>query len=225
MSKTLVIGDIHGCYDELQHLLDRVGPTTEDTIVHIGDLVDRGPHPSEVVAFFRDTPNAISLLGNRDDKHIMAAEGHLPYSGVRQVTRNQFANHDEYDAAVAYFRTLPTALNHPDALLVHGYYEPNRPLEAQRRDVLIGHRSGYEHLQAGGYDPFYVYHTGEKPLVFGHRPYPFLSYQGRAYAIDTRCVYGGTLTGLLLPDFVLVSVPARDDHWRTVRRRYAHLLG
>jgi hypothetical protein len=37
-------------------------------------------------------------------------------------------------------------------------------------------------------------------------------------------VYGGTLTGLLLPDFTFYAVPARDDHWQTVSTRYAHLL-
>jgi serine/threonine protein phosphatase 1 len=43
--QTLVIGDIHGCYDELQSLLDKVGLTDTDAIISIGDCIDRGPEP------------------------------------------------------------------------------------------------------------------------------------------------------------------------------------
>lgn len=44
----IVIGDIHGCHDELQALLDAIGPDADDTIVSVGDLVDRGPEPIKV---------------------------------------------------------------------------------------------------------------------------------------------------------------------------------
>lgn len=222
--RTLVIGDVHGCYDELRALLDIVPLTSDDHIIHIGDLVDRGPYPAQVVAFFRDTPNATSILGNRDDKHIRAFDGELDYDGTRTITREQFGDQDRYAAAVAYMRTLPLYIDLPDALLVHGYYEPGIAIAEQNRDVLLGHPKGEQRLLDNGYDPWYEYYDGEKPILFGHRDYPFLHYERRAYAIDTRCVYGGTLTGLLLPDFVFYAVPARDDHWQTLSTRYAHLL-
>ena len=43
MSRTIVIGDLHGCYDEALELLDKVGATSSDRIIFTGDLVDRGP--------------------------------------------------------------------------------------------------------------------------------------------------------------------------------------
>ena len=48
---TLVIGDIHGCYDELQTLLDKAGLSSGDKIVAVGDIVDRGPETPEVLGF------------------------------------------------------------------------------------------------------------------------------------------------------------------------------
>lgn len=206
------------------HLLDVVPLTSDDHLIHIGDLLDRGPNPAQVVEFFQHTPNATSLLGNRDDKHLQVADGQLKNSGVRKVTRHQFGDDDRYHAAIDYIRTLPTYIDHPDANLVHGYYEPSVPVQDQRADVLVGHRSGHEHLLRIGADPFYVYYDQPKPLVIGHRPYPFLHYQRKVYMIDTRAVYGGTLTGLLLPDFTLYSVPARADHWLNTRRQYADML-
>ena len=52
--QTLVIGDIHGCYDEFQSLLDKAGLTDEDSIVSVGDCVDRGPDTPAVLKFFQD---------------------------------------------------------------------------------------------------------------------------------------------------------------------------
>ncbi len=222
--RTLVIGDIHGCYDELQALLDLVGLTVDDTIIHIGDMIDRGPKPAEVVAFFRDTPNTRTLMGNREDKHIRTVDGMMDYNPTREITRLQFGDDDLYHDAVDFMRTLPIYIDLPDALLVHGYYEPGLPPHHQDRDVLLGHPEGEERLTDGGHDPWHVHYDYDKPVIFGHRDYPFLNYRNRAYAIDTRCVYGGRLTGLLLPDFIPYSVPARDDHWSTLQQRYAHIL-
>lgn len=220
MSKTFVIGDIHGCYGELRALLDAVPLTADDTIIHLGDLFDRGPAPQQVFEFVRDTPNMRGIMGNRDEKHIRAYDGgDATYTGSRHVTRyDQFEDDDIYAEAVEYLRTLPLYIDLPDALLVHGYYEPGVALAHQDRNVLLGHARGEAILD----DPQWFYrYDGDKPLLIGHREYPFLHLNRRVYALDTRCVYGGTLTGLLLPDFTLHSVPAFRDYYTDYRRKYA----
>jgi serine/threonine protein phosphatase 1 len=225
--KTLVIGDIHGCYDELQALLDGVGLSSTDQIIHIGDLVDRGPAPQQVIEFFRKTPNALSLRGNRDDKHIQAYEGKIAYERSRAITRyHQFADDDCYAEMIGYLRTLPLYLELPEIILAHAYVMPGVPLAEQDPAVLMGHSDGEAALKRNGYgngSTWYTHYDGEKPLAVGHRQYPFLHYQRKVYALDTRCVYGGTLTGLLLPDFVLYSVPARANYWELLVGRYPEL--
>ncbi len=223
-TKTLVIGDIHGCYDELRDLLNKVPLTRDDHIVHIGDMVDRGPYPAEVVDFFRDTPNARSIMGNREDKHIRSHDGDMQTNSTQEITRRQFGDDAHFAEAIAYFRTLPLYLDLPDALLVHGYYEPGVPIQQQDRNVLLGHPEGEDRLQQRGASDWVAHYDGDKPIVFGHRDYPFLHYQRRAWALDTRCVYGGTLTGLLLPAFTVYSVTARADHWQQVQQQYPDLM-
>jgi serine/threonine protein phosphatase 1 len=220
MAKTLVIGDIHGCWDELQALLDTVPLTRDDTIIHVGDLMDRGPHPQPVIEFFMDTPNTHSILGNRDDKHIRAYDGELGYSGSRQVTRkHQFKDDDAYAAAIAYLRDLPLYIDLPEALIFHGYYETDKPPNEQRREVLLGHPEGETYL-GPDYMLWYEDYTDNKPLLFGHRQYPFLHLERKIYPLDTRCVYGGTLTGLLLPDFRFYGIPARQNHYLAYQAAY-----
>ncbi|MBV6452010.1 MAG: Bis(5'-nucleosyl)-tetraphosphatase, symmetrical [Anaerolineales bacterium] len=52
--QTLVVGDIHGCFDEFQALLDKAGLTDDDSIVSVGDCVDRGPDTPVVLRFFQE---------------------------------------------------------------------------------------------------------------------------------------------------------------------------
>ncbi len=226
MPKTLVIGDIHACTDELEALLDKVGPASDDQIISIGDIVDRGPYPLRAVKFFSNTPHARSLMGNREHKHILASEGRMEYARSRLITREQLG--DAYDEAIAYFRTMPTGIELDEAYLLHGYWEPGVSFDQQTKAIRLGHPEGDERLSnLGIWEAWWPHYDGDKPQLIGHREYPFLVYEGASapiYALDTRCVYGGELTGVLLPDFTVFSVPSRMDYSEATNQRYAHLL-
>jgi len=54
--KTMIIGDIHGCFNELQALLDKTGVADDDRILALGDIVDRGPDSVQVLDLFSHSP-------------------------------------------------------------------------------------------------------------------------------------------------------------------------
>jgi bis(5'-nucleosyl)-tetraphosphatase (symmetrical) len=68
---TYVIGDIHGCLDQLHHLLDKLAYNKEDQIYFVGDLVNRGPKSLETLLFIKSLTNAKVILGNHD-LHLLA---------------------------------------------------------------------------------------------------------------------------------------------------------
>lgn len=70
MGRTIIIGDIHGCFGELLELLDKVDLRPDDLLVSVGDLVDRGPAPGEVIRLFRERPNSAVVMGNHERKHV-----------------------------------------------------------------------------------------------------------------------------------------------------------
>jgi serine/threonine protein phosphatase 1 len=216
--QTLIISDIHGCYDELQALLDQSGIGDDDRIICIGDLLDKGPQPRAVLDYFMATPNASSIRGNHEQKHIDNITGKTAPRAAQLLTRWHLD--ENYGKAVAWMQGLPLYMDLPDALLVHGYYEPGIAPTEQREDVLLGFSSGEKHLKANYDQPWFMQYDGDKPIVVGHRDYTNLEkvmiYNERVYCIDTRCVYGGSLTGLLLPEWRLISVPARENHWQSV---------
>jgi hypothetical protein len=120
---------------------------------------------------------------------------------------------------------FPLFLDLSEAVLVHGYLEPGVPLEQQRDTVLCGTMSGDHYLRSQYEPPWYALYDGEKPVIVGHHDHlrngqPFI-YQDRVFCLDTSCVHGGTLTGLLLPNFKLMSVPSRRDYWRETRQTFA----
>ncbi len=225
--KHLVIGDIHGCYHELLDLLDRAGLSSDDQIMAIGDVVDRGPHSAEVLAFFQRTPNTRSILGNHERKHIRSFRGEIQPAASQRITRAQVGEPD-YPAAITFMDQFPRYLELPDAILVHGFYEPGVSLVDQREAVIVGTLSGEGYLRERYRWPWYELYDGAKPLIVGHRDYTGLMqpliYHDRVYGIDTRCCYGGALTGLLLPDFKLISVGSRGNHWSALQQSYPHLL-
>lgn len=226
--KYFIIGDVHGCYDELQELLDMAALTSDDHIICIGDMVDRGPKSAEVLNFFRATPNARSIQGNHERKHVRAFRGDTEMAASQIITWTQIGK-DDYPAAIDYMDGLPRYLELPDAILVHAFWEPGVSLEEQRETVLVGTMTGEEYLKSKGIWPWYEHYDGLKPLIVGHRDYSdgqmqSFVYQDRVYAIDSRCVYGGWLTGLLLPDFKLISVPSRGDHWNALIRQYPDII-
>ena len=106
MQRHIIIGDVHGCFVELQQLLAVVEASPEDVVIAVGDLVDRGPESPEVVRFFRERPNSYVIVGNHERKHIRGI-----FSYAQEITRLQFG--DGYDDAVRWMRSLPYLARSP----------------------------------------------------------------------------------------------------------------
>jgi serine/threonine protein phosphatase 1 len=120
---------------------------------------------------------------------------------------------------------LPIFLDLDEALLVHGFFEPGVPLGSQRETVILGTLTGEGHLEKRLAAPWYELYDGPKPIIVGHRDYlgtgQPLVHRDRVFGIDTGCCRGGRLTGLLLPSFELLSVPARQNYWSEAQEENA----
>ena len=75
MGRTIAFGDIHGCIAALDALLSEIDPIADDTLVFLGDYIDRGPDSAEVirrVIGLQQTCNVVPLLGNHEAMMLMA---------------------------------------------------------------------------------------------------------------------------------------------------------
>lgn len=211
----ILIGDIHACHEELCELLDRVALSEGDVLVSLGDVVDRGPAPAEVLALLRGRPNTVVLMGNHERKHARQV-----FSFSQEVTRLQLG--EGYAEAVRWMTGLPYVYEADTFLATHAAWMPGKVRGEQREDVLSGTVSGERALtEALGSARWAERYDGDKPLVVGHHVVSAPEIvRDRVYFLDTGACHGGALTALIVPDFKLVSVPARTDHWSQVRRAW-----
>ncbi len=220
--RTLIIGDVHGCFDELQDLLALAGLGDSDAILGTGDIVDRGPGTPEVLRFFAAHPNACSVAGNHERKHVRSFANEIRPAKSQLIARAQLGA--DYPDWVAYMSTFPLYLDLPEALLVHAFFEPGIALAEQKIAVLCGHLSGEFYLQKEYARPWYELYDLDKPIIVGHHDIlhngQVFVYQERVFGLDTSCVHGGRLSGLLLPDFKILSVPSRENYWQRISEEY-----
>lgn len=205
------IGDIHGCYDKLCSLMQKIDIDFEcDTLVFLGDYIDRGPCSFEVVEFLIDlkkrTSNIIFLKGNHEAmlETYIAGTDRMSYlaSGGRQTVEN-YIKHNKIndvflvpDAHLNFFKSLDLFYQTDDYIFVHAGLRDNVALEMQTTADFLWMR-----------EPFLKskYDFGKR-VVFGHTHLPKPLVMPNKIGIDTGAVYGNKLTCVKLPEVVFYSV-------------------
>ncbi len=242
-----IIGDIHGCADELLALLGilgyRVGhlagpagevafaePPHGRKAVFVGDLGDRGPDTPGVFRLVMDmvrAGHALCTMGNHDNKLLrhLRGNGVQPTHGLALTVEQMAAYPPEFHERVRLFlESLPTHLLLDGGRLVVAHAGLREDLHGRasprvRSFALFGDTTG--ETDDNGL-PVRLNWAGEYRgralVVYGHTPAAEPLWQGETVNIDTGCVFGGRLSALRYPEREVVSVPAR--------RRYAdHVRG
>src|SRR5262245_36317035 len=210
--RTLVIGDVHGCLDELRALVAAARLGADDDVVFVGDLVAKGPDSAGVIGWARER-GAAAVLGNHDD-HILTAVADAAAAKKHHLAVAATLSQADVDwlAALPLWLRLPYDEPH---VVVHGGMVPGVPVENQTREHLLALRSitadGKPSKRIEG-APWGALWKGPEHAVFGHDAIRGLQQHRLATGLDTGCVYGRELTGLLLPEHKLVSVAARREY-------------
>lgn len=213
-ARVIIVGDIHGCLEELHALLDQLRYDPADTLITVGDLVGKGPDGAGAVRFFREGGHA-AVLGNHDDKLLRWRRGERD-----KPLKASHSAHAEAmnDADWNWLEALPLWISLPahGTLVVHAGVVPGVPTEEQRRADLLGMRSlrtdGSSSPRAEDGEPWAARYRGPERIVFGHDAIRGLQRWPFALGLDTGCCYGGHLSALVLPDDRVVSQRAFRAH-------------
>jgi protein phosphatase len=232
-----IVGDVHGCYDELCELLVKLGydltepqrvvPPPGRKLVFLGDLVDRGPKVLEVLGLVRSMVargTALCVPGNHDVKLLRKLQG----KNV-QITHGLDATLQQMDAIeppasrAALGRELAAFI---DGLVSHYVLDEGRLAvsHAGLKERYVGRSSRRVREfclygeTTGETDEFGLperinwaaEYRGRTAIVYGHTPVPEADWLNNTINLDTGCVFGGKLTALRWPEKQVVSVPARQ---------------
>ncbi len=216
MKRTVVIGDIHGCFDELIELLEKVQLTDDDFVLSLGDIVDRGNKSKEVYQFFKHRNNAKVLVGNHERKH-----QNKVLSYAQEIVKVQFGN--EYEEFLDWISTLDYFYETDEAIIVHAAFEHDKTIQQQKEEVLSGSTSGERHLakKYGTEQYWNDFYQGTKPIIYGHHivgDTPKIKHN--TYGIDTGACHGGYLTAVELPTFKIYQVKVQQDYWQEEQKKW-----
>lgn len=237
-----IIGDIHGCYEELTNLFAQLGYDIQDgpggpkTIppdgrraVFVGDLVDRGPRIPEVLRLVMrmvDAGTAFCVPGNHDMKLMRKLKGrdvqltHGLADSIAQLDREP----PEFKKQVVTF--LDDLVSHyvfDDGKLVVAHAGMKEEMQGRgsgkvRDFALYGETTG--ETDEYGLPVRYNWaaeYRGKAMVVYGHTPVAEPEWLNRTINIDTGCVFGGKLTALRYPERELISVPALRTYYESAK--------
>ncbi|MGI4787500.1 MAG: polynucleotide kinase-phosphatase, partial [Janthinobacterium lividum] len=224
-----IIGDIHGCFDELTALLSKMGYSIEGhtvtppegrKVVFLGDLVDRGPKTPDVLKLIMgmvENGTGLCVPGNHDIKYLrkLAGKDVQVTHGLADTLMQMAGETPEFADSVKRFL---------DGLVSHYVLDGGRLIVAHAglKAEMQGRGSGKVREFAlygettGETDEFGLpirynwadQYRGTANVVYGHTPIPAPEWLNHTINIDTGCVFGGSLTALRWPERELVSVPA-----------------
>jgi predicted phosphodiesterase len=230
--RIVMIGDPHGCLDECLEMLDTLKVTSADTVIFLGDLVDRGPYNDGCVDLAMQHE---CILGNHEDRHLRyywkerkgEELGQLP--PTHAFTRSQLRP-EHY----TYFESLPHFLRLPqyNSVAVHGGVFPGVSIEDQNAELLIRMQfinpakskktywamkrpvHSKENELEVMHDESFKFWTelwdGPERIIFGHSVLNKPLVTEKAVGIDGGCVFGDKLWAFVLPDNIIIEVPSKQ---------------
>jgi len=233
-----IVGDVHGCLDELLVLMETMGyrveragkeftvtPPQGRTLAFVGDLVDRGPAAPGVLRLamgMARAGTALCIAGNRDSELVRVLRG-----GAAQVTRGMARTLDQLAAEPESFRAavldflheLPSHLVLDEGRLVIAHAGLKEALQGRssaeaRAFALHGDLTGEK--DAAGLPIRRIWaaaYRGKALVVHGHTPVSAPMWLNNTVNVDTGCAYGGHLTALRYPERVTLSIPAKAIYY------------
>ncbi len=233
MTRRIFVGDIQGCREELERLLEAVGfDPASDRLEPTGDLVNRGPDSLGTLRLLRSL-GAGGVLGNHDLRLLRVADRRSPVS--RKDTFQDVLADPDRENLLTWLGARPLIRAFPDVLLVHAGLHPRwddpllklAGLDPRSPHPDVEFVTGVRYCTADGarpardfpapafpFAPWFTHLAPTRTIVFGHWARLGLLRRAGFRGLDSGCVWGGELTAWIAEEDRLVQVPAARAYAR-----------
>jgi hypothetical protein len=228
-SRTILIGDVHGCIDELKLLLNKLNYCPEDRVILLGDLIDRGP----------DSLAVIRLANEYHFECVMGNHEHQLLKFLNKGDKNKPPKKKNYYSKLSiedidFIKNMKQYIKIDNTIAVHAGLKPGIALTDQLESDLFYLR--YTNLQNNfsrlkstkkynkekmGFYFWTHFWNGPESVVYGHNVHSLdtpniekISSDVFCYGLDTGCCYGGKLTALILETKQVVQVQSKKTYYK-----------
>ena len=219
MKRTIIVGDIHSCADELIELLDKVKFKKETSrLIFIGDLLGKGNKPLETFLIYKQT-GAICIMGNAELAFLKNYEEPSFLKEYIEPTKKILGKY--YTDFINQAYSFPHFLEEENFIAVHAGLLPNKKPQQMDLEDLVKIRKITDPQNPKILKSWFDFYKGKKLVVFGHWAALNGIVKENVIGLDTGCVYGKKLTALVLSDSAsspnsskreIVSVQAKKQY-------------
>jgi bis(5'-nucleosyl)-tetraphosphatase (symmetrical) len=232
--RRLIIGDIQGCREELERLLEKARfDPAGDRLISVGDIVNRGPDSLGACRLLHRL-GARAVRGNHEQHLLRVARSGNMRGGD---TFKDVLRAGDRDELLAWIEGLPFVIVEPDLAIVHAgipprvtsltefgrtINDPAAPDPLQERAFVVsvrycnaeGHQAARDYPPPGApFEPWDHFYQGDRKIYFGHWARRGLVMGERVCGLDSGCVYGGSLSAYIPEESRLVQVAARKAYF------------
>ena len=186
--RLIAVGDIHGNIDMLEALVKAINPVQDDTIIFLGDMVNRGPKSKQVVERIMNlsaTCNVHCVCGNHEEMILQAYRGGqsehkfwTKFGGLATLISYGVQNaRDLPKDHLKFFAECKDYIETPNHIFVHASCNPSIPIEKNKGEI----------LRWSSFDKNYPGHMSGKKVFCGHSPQREILDLKNICCIDTGC--------------------------------------
>ena len=214
--KTIIVGDVHGCLRELKELLSLIPfDQSQDRLLFVGDLINKGPFSYEVLKYVREELRAEVVVGNHEVKFLKGMGDSLKLPPVLRELKQKMEEEGCLKEWICWIKNLPLFIEAEDFLVVHAGLSPHQKPKDTSCRILTCLRTWDgkgEDLNDPKNPPWFHFYKGKKLVVFGHWAKKGLIERNNVIGLDSGCVYGKKLSALILPEKKVLSISAKKAY-------------
>ena len=230
-----IIGDVHGCYEELCQLLEKLGysvnrnkffaiPPAGRTAIFVGDFADRGPQSLAVLQLamnMKAKGHALCVMGNHDfrlGKYLAGENVSLKQGFDLTIKELELAKPELKKGISGFISKLPDHLVLDSGKLIVAHAGIKEEMQGRisgriRSFCIYGDVDGsVDELGLPIRKDWAINYAGSGFVVYGHTPKAKPRFLNNTVCIDTGCVFGGALSCLRYPEMKIVEVKAKTTY-------------
>ena len=218
--KTFIVGDVHGCFEEFLELLKKVNYKREThRLILVGDIINRGPFSFKMLEWVKD--NKIEMVrGNHEQAFISCFKEDKWINPIFKSLKQKMKS--DIGQWIDWISDLPFYIEEEDFLVVHAGLVPNEKPKDSKAHFLMNIRTWDgkgEDIKNEKNPPWYHFYTDKKLVVYGHWAMQGLNIRDNTIGLDSACVYGNKLSGLLLPEKKIFQISAIKNYCSKISKK------